>query len=149
MDIVWGGSANPELRDEIAKFVASRIGADRGFGPCVTMGVVNGNRLIAGMVFHNYAPESGVIELSGASDSSRWLTRPVFKAMFSYPFEQAGCQMLVARHSERNARVRRMWRAVGAVEHIIPRLRGRDEAEVISTYTVETWREGKIMRGIH
>lgn len=67
--------------------------------------------------------------------------------MFSYAFDQAGCQMLVARHSEHNATLRRMWNAVGANEYLIPRLRGRDEAEAIATYTAEAWREGKTMKG--
>jgi hypothetical protein len=111
------------------------------------MGVIDGETLIAGMVFHNYSPECQTIELSGAAISKRWLTRRVFNEMFSYAFDQAGCQMLVARHSEHNATLRRMWNAVGANEYLIPRLRGRDEAEAIATYTAEAWREGKTMKG--
>ena len=111
------------------------------------MGVIDGDQLIAGMIYHNYSPENQTIELSGAATSRRWLTRPVFKAMFSYPFEEIGCQMVVARHSQRNIALRRMWKSVGATEYIIPRLRGRNEAEAIATFTVEAWREGKIMQG--
>lgn len=148
MEIVWGGSSNPEVRDAVVRFVARQIkGAERGFGNCATMGVIDGKTLIAGMVFHNFNPECGTIELSGAATSRRWLTRAVFNAMFGYAFDQCGCQMLVARHSEHNTRLRRMWSAVGASEYLIPRLRGRDEAEAVATYTAEAWREGKTMRG--
>ena len=148
MEIVWAGDGHPEIRDVIVKFVAHQIkGADRGFGNCVAMGVVDGETLIAGMVFHNYSPECGTIELSGAAISKRWLTRQIFNSMFGYAFDQIGCQMLVARHSEHNTRLRRMWKAVGATEYLIPRLRGRDEAEAIATYTAEAWRDGRTMRG--
>jgi hypothetical protein len=148
MRVVWAGDSNPAVRDAIVSFVALQIkGAERGFGNCVAMGVVNDGTLIAGMVFHNFNPECQTIELSGAATSRRWLTRRVFNEMFSYAFDQAGCQMLVARHSEHNTPLRRMWNAVGASEYLIPRLRGRDEAEAVATYTVEAWREGKTMKG--
>lgn len=150
MQVIWGGERNPDIRDALVRFVSSHVfGSEKSFGNCVAMGVLDGESLIAGMIFHNYAPEYGVIELSGAATSRRWLTRRVFAEMFGYPFDQLGCQMLVARHSEHNTRLRRMWKAVGAVEYVIPRLRGLNEAEAIATYTAETWREGKIMRGLH
>ena len=148
MQVVWAGDGHRDIRDVIVGFVARQIkGAERGFGNCVAMGVVHHDTLIAGMIFHNYSPECETIELSGAAISKRWLTRPVFNEMFRYVFDQVGCQMLVARHSEHNTRLRRMWNAVGATEYLIPRLRGRNEAEAIATYTAEAWREGKTMRG--
>jgi hypothetical protein len=150
MQTVWAGDALHEIRDAIAGFVARHIkGGDRGFGNCVAMGVIDDETLIAGMIFHNYNPECQTIELSGAATSKRWLTRRVFNEMFSYAFDQAGCQMLVARHSEHNRTLRRMWNAVGANEYLIPRLRGRNEAEAVATYTAEAWREGRTMRGKH
>lgn len=150
MHLVWAGDRHPDIRDVIVKFVAHQVkGAERGFGNCVAMGVVQGEQLIAGMIFHNWVPESGTIELSGAAISKRWLTRKVFNAMFGYAFDHVGCQMLVARHSENNTTLRRMWNAVGANEYLIPRLRGRDEAEAIATYTAEAWREGRTMRGLN
>ncbi len=149
MQIIWAGDGHRDIRDVIVGFVARQIkGAERGFGNCVAMGVIDGELLISGMIFHNYSPECETIELSGAAISKRWLTRRVFNEMFGYAFDYVGCQMLVARHSEHNKQLRRMWNAVGATEYMIPRLRGRNEAEVIATYTAETWREGRTMRGI-
>lgn len=129
------------------RFVGRQIeGGERGFGNCVVMGVVDNETLIAGVVFHNFSPENKTIELSAASISRRWLTRRVLHAMFDYAFDRAGCQMVVARHSEHNVVARRMWNAVGANEYIIPRLRGENEAEAIATYTADAWREYKIMK---
>lgn len=145
MQIVWGGAAAPDINAGIAEFVSLGIpGCERGFGQCTTMGVIRDGELIAGIVYHNWSPETGVIEISGFGTDSRWLNRQTLHAMFEYPFDQLGCQMVVARHPEHNKRLRRMWRAVGASEYIIPRLNGRDEALVVSTFTDDAWREGRV-----
>ena len=112
------------------------------------MGVIEGDRLIAGIVYHNYCPEHGTIEITGAATTKRWLTRQVIRSMFGYPFDQIGCQMVVARHPEANESLRGMWISAGATEYVIPRLRGRHEAEVISTLTDDGWRSSKLRQGI-
>ncbi len=147
MTIVWGGEACPEINDGIAHFVASHIpGCGRGFTGHVTMGVIEGENLLAGVVYHNWSPEADIIELSAASISKRWLTRPVLKAMFSYPFDEIGCQIVVLRVSENNTAMIRIAKAYGFQAHIIPRLRGRDEAEYLLTLTEEDWRSSRFNR---
>jgi len=147
IEIVWAGSHQAETAAGIARFVASHIpGGDRGFDGGVAMGVIETGerpRLIAGVIFHNFNPEAGVIEMSAASTSRRWLTRPVLRAMFSYPFDQAGCQMAVLRVSERNPVMISIALRYGFKSHLIPRLRGRDEAEHILTLTDDDWRNNR------
>lgn len=141
MRIVWGGAGDPETNRQIADFVAAHIeGCERGFADFTTMGVEEEGVLVAGVVFHNYAPEAGVIELSAASINKRWLMRPVLKAMFGYPFDEVGCQVVVLRVSERNAGMIAIAERFGFMPHHIPRLRGRDEAEIIFTLTDNNWR---------
>lgn len=141
MKIIWGGAGDPVANQTIADFVAARIqGCERGFADFTTMGVTDDDTLIAGVVFHNYAPEAGVIELSSASADKRWLTRPVLKAMFGYPLDEIGCQMLVLRVSENNTGMTAIARRFGFASYRIPRLRGRDEAEIIFTLTDTDWR---------
>ncbi len=145
MIIAWGTKETPEIRDGIARFVGSRVeGGHRGFGECVAMGVISQNRLLCGLIYHNYNPEAGVIEISGASDSSQWLTRQTLWAMYSYPFNEAGCQLVVQRSSEKNRMwngrgIRRMLTAYGFAETRIKRLRGRDADELIFTLTDDAW----------
>lgn len=147
MIIAWGGPEASEINDGIARFVASHIpGCDRGFTDFITLAVIDADELIAGVVYHNFQPESGVIELSAASTSKRWLTRQVLKAMFSYPFDQLGCQMVVLRVSERNTPMIRIGKAYGFQDFVIPRLRGRDEAEVLLTLTDSDWRTNRFNR---
>lgn len=121
------------------EWVARQLGFERGFGECTFL--TFGDPIVAGVVYHNYCPEAGVIELSAASVDRKWLTKDRLRQIYGYPFDQIGCQMVVARYSAENKRVRRIWTALGATEYVIPRLRGRDEAEVIATLTVEAWRE--------
>ena len=125
-------------KEYIAAFVAAQLGFIRGFEGYSAIGF--GEPLTAGFIYHNWNPEAGTIEVSGASTRRNWAGRDEVKAIFGYPFDELGCQMVVARHSVDNARVRRIWKALGASEYIIPRLRGRDEDEAIATLTVEAWR---------
>lgn len=127
---------------EVSEWVAERItGCERGFGPCAALAV--GNPVCGAVVFHNYSPECGVIEMSAAAESPRWLSRPVLWAMHAYIFVDAGCQMAVMRVSEQNKRMLRIARAFGYQAHEIPRLRGRDEAEIILTLTDDDWKAGR------
>lgn len=145
MLIVWGTSKAPEINEGLVRFVGSRVeGGERGFGACASMGVIDGERLIAALIFHNYNPESGVLEFSAAAESGRWLTRPVLWAMFNYAFNDCGAQMVVMRVSERNRTwngrgIQRILKAYSFVETRIERLRNRDTAELIYTLTDTAW----------
>lgn len=141
MQIVWGGEANQPVNEAMAAWCAHHIGLQRGFdSPYTTMGVFDGETLIAAIVYNNYQPDAGVIEFHGAGISPRWLTKPVLAAMFSYPFEQIGCQMVVTRNSATNKRLHRQLKAYGFKHVTIPRLRGREEAESIFWLTDDAWR---------
>ena len=135
MTPLWGHS------EIVASFVASLVeGCERGFGPCQAMGVLDGDKLVAGVVFHNWSPEHGVIEMSAAATTRRWITRPVLQAMFGYAFDILGCQAAVARTDPKLGNVRRMWKAIGAKEYTIPRLRGRNTPEVLLVLADDDWK---------
>jgi hypothetical protein len=132
----------PEVNAAVADFVSMKIWGEPGrFERYCTMGVFDGdNRLIAGVVYHNWQPDAAVIEISAGSDNRRWLTRPVLRAMFDMPFDLLRCQAVIARHSENRKHLRRMWTAVGGFEHVVPRLRGKYEpAEVLTVLTDDAW----------
>lgn len=107
------------------------------------MAVLDGSgRLVAGLVFHNYSPEYGVIEVSAAATDRRWATRTVLNAACDYIF--AHCQMAVARTSMDNTATRRLWKAMGAEEIILPRMRGRMADEALQLLTSEAWNASKL-----
>lgn len=147
MKLLWGGERTPETNRAIASFVAGHIpGCERGWENFTSLGLVGDDGLVAGVVFHNYAPEAAVIELSAAATSRRWLTRPMLKGMFGYPFEQLGCQMVILRVSERNTAMINIAERFGFTAYRIPRLRGREEAEILFTLTNDDWRAHSVNR---
>lgn len=149
MRFEWGLAEKGEQTNRLAALVAERIwpGQGRDFGPCRAIAVVCGDQLVAGLVYNNYDPHAGVVEISGAAWVKGWLTRPVLSAMYGYPFESVGCQAVVQRVSDQDTAQHRMLAAYGAERYRIPRLRGPDEAENIFVLTREAWAGNKFNRG--
>lgn len=143
----FGPQSSPLENATVGRFVCELIWqkADAIRDYC-SMGVFDGEALIAGTLYHNWHPESGVIELSSASLIKRWLTRSVINAMFDLPFQRLGCQMTVLRVSEKNENMIGIARSFGFSEYLIPRLRGRDENEFIFTLTDDQWATSKFKR---
>lgn len=139
MKVVWNAP--------VVDFVASRCRVRNDFGNCRTAGIFDGDTLVAGVVFHNWSPEYGVIEVSAAADSPKWASRAVLRELFGYVFSVA--QVCVARTAEENERTRRLWRAFGADEYILPRLRGRTASEALEMLTDDAWANSKFMRQTH
>lgn len=99
--------------------------------------------LVAGIVYHNWEPDGGAIELTAFSHRRDWLNRDRLRAVFSYPFDQLGARICVARISEKNTRTLRIWRALGADLTPVPHLRADGEAEVIAVLRRDTWKDTK------
>lgn len=142
MRLVYGAN------EPVARFVASLIPhcRERGFGECVAIGVERNGQLVGGFVFNEWSPEFGVIELSFAGTHRRWLTRPVLYGMFSYVFNELGCQMACSRTPASLRHAVRICRAYGFKQVTVPRLFGRDDDGIISTLTVEDWRRNGFHR---
>ena len=137
----YSKTINPVANQAVGIFVCRE--ANITINEYCSMGVFDEGELIAGTLYHNYYPDYGVIELSSASISKRWLTRHVINAMFFLPFERLGCQLVVLRVSERNKSMVAIARKFGFEEVYIPRLRGRDEGEFVFTLTDDVWRASK------
>lgn len=137
----------PFFDDSIAEWVAERIfDHNRGFGPCRAMGVERQGEIVAGIVFHNWEPETGVIEISACGETPFWSTRTVLAVALDYCFSGLNCQAVVARISERNSKALKFWDMLGAERYEIPRLRGKDEAEIIFLLTDDAWSVSKFKR---
>ncbi len=131
---------------ETARWVADRIpGCARGWDACVAMRVFRAET-IGAVIYHDWNPEAGTLCMSAAGGSG-WLTRSVLRAMHGYVFDDAGCQLAVLQVSEKNAAMRRIALAYGYCEFVIPRLRGRNEAECLLTLTDDAWRASRFHKG--
>lgn len=143
----YGPESFPAENMAVGDFVSSIIwGEPDKFADYCTMGVFDGNRLIAGVVYHNWHPDDGVIELSSGGTDPRWATRNVLKAMFWLAFNGLEARMVVLRISGNNSKMRSIAKRLGFSETIIPRLRGDNEAESVCTLHADDWRNNRLSR---
>ncbi|AGA64507.1 hypothetical protein B488_05150 [Liberibacter crescens BT-1] len=141
--MIWGGERAPEINHAIAHFVMERVPACAGgWERFTSMGIVNDDVLVAGVIYHNYCPLAQVIELSGASDDRRWLNRFILQAIYHYPWDELQCQAVVHRVPDDDQQ-HRWLPLLGGVRYRIPRLRGRNAAENIYVITREAWMNNK------
>jgi len=130
----------------VCDFVNARI--DEDFTPASTaaIGVINNEgNLVAGWIWHNYNPECGTLEFSGASISKRWMTRRLLQELFAYAF--ANVQMVVTRNAADNVTLHRQLAAFGFQRFDIPRLLGRDSDGVVWTLTDDDWKDSRFYLG--
>jgi len=129
------------LHRALLEFVRTELGFRRGWEPFQTaaMGVFRAQDIAGAVVFHDWNPEAGTMCMSAAG-AKGWLNLEAIYRMHSYVFDGAGCQLAVLQVAEDNDHMRRTAEHFGYAGHVIPRLRGRDKAEVIYTLTEEDWR---------
>lgn len=123
-----------------------RLNYDRSltFGECQAIGFEIDNDLVAGVVFQNWDPTSGTIEISAGATDPRWMTRKSLQRIFGYVFNQAGCQLCILKVSERNERMRSIARRLGFNEYLIPRLFGPETGGAVYTLSAEQWAGSRI-----
>lgn len=134
--------------EAVKRFVALGLfGPDRDFGAATAIGfATEAEGFIAGVVYHNWEPDAGVVELSAYSTRRDWLNRQRLRVLFDYPFDQLQCRLVIARISERNTKVRGLWAHLGAMETRLPQLRADDEDEILAILRADAWRNSKFKR---
>lgn len=148
--LIASDKAEPGLNKRLAEWASQHIwGRTDGFDKFCTMGVCDGDRLIAVSVFHNWDEDAGIVEISSASINKLWLTRPVLKCMFETAFIALRCQTVVIRVAPSNKPMQRMLKAYGFHCTILPRLRGRHEDDFVFTLTDDAWRTNKFNMRVH
>ena len=76
--------------DTVANWVADQIPHVSDFGLCAAIGVESCGRLIAGVVYHDWQPESHTIQISMAATHPIWAKRKNISELLGYPFNQLG-----------------------------------------------------------
>ena len=119
-----------------------------GFGNCRAIGICDDNdELIAGLVYNNFNPKAGTMEISGAALPGKyWATPQTLLYMHTFPFGQCRCQMVTMRVRKSDERLLRQLRALGYELVGLPRIFGRDEDGVICYLTDDAWKANKITR---
>lgn len=140
MNVLW------DQPDHMPFVIANIPDVERGFSVCSTLGFYINTKLVAVMVFHNFMPQWGTIEITGAATSPLWARRAVFRFIAEYCFDINKCQAIVLNMADNNVRVQKLAKSLGFELTRVPRLRGQDAAAVIGVLTKEAWSETKYMR---
>jgi RimJ/RimL family protein N-acetyltransferase len=142
---IFGNKANPKLNEDLCEYVSQRIwGKKNDFGPCGSIGVISGEHVLGAAVFHNWQEDDGVIEISAAADSPRWLGRKTIHEIMGICFKQHGCQQIVSRMAIDNERAIRIYEFLGFTKIILPNMRGRGKDEYLMLLTDEMWAAHKL-----
>lgn len=111
MRLVSGPFSQP-----VAKWVGEQIGGVE-WGPCEAIGVVDrDDNLVGGVVFSNYQPHFGNIEVSFAAIRRDWLTPRLLASILHYPFNQLKVNRITTLTPKRNRAARQFLKKFGFVE---------------------------------
>ena len=143
---VYGNETTPKTNGYLQKYVALRVfGKENDFGPSGSLGVWDGNRKILGaVIFHGWQPDYGVIELSAAADSPKWLSRRAIREIMGICFDQHKCQQVVSRMATDNARAIKIYDFIGFKKLLLPNMRGRGRDEWLMLLTRDEWAASKL-----
>ena len=97
---------------ELSFWAAKQLGTS-GFGESRAIGVYDGEKIIASVVYFNYRHPN--IEMAIASISPEWANKRTLKAFFSYPFIECNCNRVTVLVDSDNEQVRRFDERLGFV----------------------------------
>lgn len=131
----WVATQIPHLAPHLSQFEYGGV-----FGQAAAIGVINaGGELVGGVVYHNWNPIAGNIELSFAAKDPRWLTPTIVRHLLRYCWVQLQCQRITAVTPRRATRAREFLDRFGFKrEGSIRRGFGTDNA-IISGLLREEW----------
>ncbi len=95
------GSAVPN--EWLVSWVSKHLGI-KDFGPCVTIGVVHKDQIVAVALYNKYLHPN--IEITFATTSPRWQSPGAVRGILSYPYLQLHCKRITATVEATNQRTR-------------------------------------------
>lgn len=145
MKLIWLHRSHGEAFRAIEAFIAGKIwGRGRELsGDTAAVFVDEQGQMTAAVIFHNWDREAGTVELTGASVSPRFLTRQTLRDLYSYAFDQLGCQAVMQTTRADDERQARLLPRYGFTRHVVPRLMGRDTDAAIYVLREEDWRASR------
>ena len=125
----------------------SKEGSD--FGPCGTLGIFNNDRLIAGIIFHEWQPRYGTMEITAAATSPAWLTKRSIREIMAICFDQHQCQQIFSRMAIDNERAVQIYKFLGFNSVLLPNMRGSGKHEWLMLLTRDQWKANKLSKAHH
>lgn len=101
-----------DASEYVAAWVAAKLG--HRFGICTAIGVAEGQRLIAGVVYHEYREVPKTMQMSVyAERGSNWLSRAALEQFFGYPFLHLACNAVYITVRRSNKHAKRFVHRIG------------------------------------
>jgi len=126
--------------DRMMRWIAERI---PGIAPGYTwqqataIGLASGNEIIAGMVVHDYVPETRNCQITFAASRPNWATKASIRAMLAYPFLQLNCRRVTTLIRRSNARAIRFNLGIGFKQEGVVRYGFGDEDALLFGLLIE------------
>lgn len=117
MTLVWAGNQAEEgFLEEWAASRIPHIGSGNRFSRPAVFGAVlsdRGNEVVATVIFHDYQPSCGTIQVSMASSKVTWAKPQVITDMLRYAFKTAGANKVWSSTPHTNERAIRFNVGIG------------------------------------
>ena len=148
MKIVWLHRDQGRAFSVVEKFIAVKIwGRLRNLaGDTAAVFIDKNKNMAAAVMFQNYDPDAGVIELTGASVTPRFLTRKTLHELYSYAFDQLGCQTVLQTARADDEHQAKLLPRYGFTRHDVPRLKGRNVDAALYVLHDDVWRANRFYR---
>lgn len=107
-------------RERVARFICERTEMDMDLlQPGYTVvGLERDGELIGGVMYEYYT--GSCVEMHMAGDGGRWITRPLLRMAFRYPFIQLGCKVVRGRVPSWNLEAIKLDLKLGfRLEHVL------------------------------
>lgn len=118
--------------ESVKNWIIDKIDYVHRLDPCITIGVVSSDRLIAGVAYHDYQSRYGVIQISMAAISPMWAKGVTIHGLLRYPFEQLNCYMIMASVKLGNNKALKTFKHIGfRQEAVLSHLYGKDQHAAI------------------
>lgn len=107
--------------ERVAKWVAKQLPhvGDAGFGPCRALAIVNGDRPLGAIVYHDYQQAAGTVQISMATVSPLWAQPQTIRDLLAVPFDQYRVQKVWTCIPEDNERAIRFNLKIGMVKEAV------------------------------
>src|SRR5262245_3401366 len=105
----------------------------------MTIGVLDRATLIGGVIYNNWHPQYGTVEMTAAATSPRWLSRDTLWKIYEYPFLTLKCQLVTAHTPTDNIALLDQLERLGYEGVELPRMFGRDRGCMACWLTAERW----------
>lgn len=145
--------SDPSLTPIIGNWVSERASntGEIGFsGAYEAIGVIDGNEIIAGFVFHDWNPVYKTIHITLAAHTPRWGTRRNIEGILRYPFVELGVQRITVTINENNHASLRLAEGVGFKREAVLEKAAGDYGDIILLRLfISEWQSGKFNRMTH